>query len=54
MTPPNFYFMRLPSLLAAADLVPPNGAPFALDRSGVTVTVISDTRAVEIQGCPAP
>lgn len=42
------------TLTAAADLVPPNGAPFALDRSGVTVTVISETRAVEIQGCPAP
>lgn len=42
------------TLTAAADLVPPNGAPFALDRSTVTVTVISDTRAVEIKGCPAP
>lgn len=42
------------TLIAAADLVPPDGAPFALDRSGVTVTVISDTRAVEIRGCPAP
>lgn len=42
------------TLTAAADLVPPNGAPFALDRSSVTVTVISDTRAVEIKGCPAP
>lgn len=42
------------TLTAAADLVPPTGAPFALDRSGVTVTVISDSRAVEIKGCPAP
>jgi len=42
------------TLTAAADLVPPDGAPFALDRSTVTVTVISDTRAVEIRGCPAP
>jgi DsbC/DsbD-like thiol-disulfide interchange protein len=42
------------TLTAAAELVPPNGAPFALDRSGVTVTVISDSRAVEIRGCPAP
>lgn len=41
-------------LTAVADLVPPDAAPFALDRSGVTVTVISDTGAVEITGCPAP
>ena len=42
------------TLTAAAELVPPQGAPFALDRSTVTVTVISDNRAVEIHGCPAP
>lgn len=42
------------TLTAAAEMVPPQGAPFALDRSGVTVTVISDARAVEIRGCPAP
>lgn len=42
------------TLTAAADMVPPQGAPFALDRSAVTVTVISETRAVEIRGCPAP
>ena len=42
------------TLTAAAELVPPDGAPFALDRSAVTVTVISDSRAVEIRGCPAP
>jgi hypothetical protein len=35
-------------------MVPPQGAPFALDRSGVTLTVISEDRAVEIKGCPAP
>lgn len=42
------------TLVAASDMVPPNGAPFALDRSGVTLTVISADRAVEIRGCPAP
>lgn len=42
------------TLTASAEMVPPNGAPFALDRSAVTVTVISDSRAVEIRGCPAP
>lgn len=41
-------------LTAVADLVPPSASPFALDRSGVTVTVISDRGAVEIRGCPAP
>jgi DsbC/DsbD-like thiol-disulfide interchange protein len=41
-------------LTAVADMVPPDGAPFALDRSAVTLTVIADNRAVEIRGCPAP
>lgn len=41
-------------LTSAADLVASNGAPFALDRSGVTVTVLGDGPAVEIAGCPAP
>lgn len=39
-------------LTAVADMVPPEGAPFALDRSGVVVTVIAADRAVEIKGCP--
>ncbi len=30
------------------------GQPFALDRSSVVLTVISDRGAVEIHGCPAP
>lgn len=42
------------SLTATSDFVPPDGAPFALDRSGVTVTVIAANSAVEIKGCPAP
>jgi DsbC/DsbD-like thiol-disulfide interchange protein len=42
------------TLIASAEMVPPQGTPFALDRSGVTVTVISANRAVEIRGCPAP
>lgn len=42
------------TLTAVAEMVPPQGAPFALDRSGVTLTVISEDRAVEIRGCPAP
>ena len=43
-----------PTLTASAEMVPPQGAPFALDRSAVVVTVISDDRAVEIRGCPSP
>jgi DsbC/DsbD-like thiol-disulfide interchange protein len=42
-------------LTAVVDLVPPSGAPFALDRSGIVLTVIGPAgRAVEITGCPAP
>ena len=43
-----------PLLNAQTDLVPPTGAPFALDRSGVIVTIIGQGRSVEIKGCPAP
>lgn len=42
------------TLTSVTDLVPGSGAPFALDRSGVTVTVLGEGRAVEIAGCPAP
>lgn len=41
-------------LVAITEMVPPAGEPFALNRSGVTVTVLADNRAIEIQGCPAP
>jgi len=41
-------------LKAQVDLVSPSRAPFALDRSGLTITVLADGRAVEISGCPAP
>ena len=41
-------------LVAVTEMVGPGGQPFALDRSGVTLTVISDSGAVEIRGCPAP
>ena len=42
------------SLVAVTELVGPSGAPFALDRSALVMTVISDRGAVEIHGCPAP
>ena len=42
------------ALIAVTELVPPEGAPFALDRSGVTVTILSGGGAIEVRGCPAP
>ena len=41
-------------LVAITELVPPAGEPFALDRSGVTVTILAAGGAVEVKGCPAP
>ncbi len=41
-------------LTAVTELVTGAGAPFALDRSGVTVTVLRGNGSVEIAGCPAP
>jgi len=41
-------------LVSTTDLVPPNGAPFALDRSGITMTILAAGGAVEVRGCPAP
>ncbi len=43
-------------LTLTADLVPASGAPFALDRSGITLTLLGTDAgggAVEIRGCPA-
>jgi DsbC/DsbD-like thiol-disulfide interchange protein len=41
-------------LVSVTELVPPEGAPFALDRSAVTITILAAGKAVEIRGCPAP
>jgi DsbC/DsbD-like thiol-disulfide interchange protein len=41
------------ALTATADLVPPQGAPFALDRSSLRFTVLADGRAAELHGCGA-
>lgn len=43
-----------PMLISQTDLVPSAGAPYALDRSGLTMTVLADGHGVELQGCPAP
>jgi len=42
------------TLTAVTDLVPSSGAPFALDRSQLRVTVVGANGAVEMMGCPAP
>jgi DsbC/DsbD-like thiol-disulfide interchange protein len=41
-------------LVSMTELVPPNGAPFALDRSGITMTILAAGSAIEVKGCPAP
>ena len=38
-------------LVAVADMVPPSGAPFALDRSSVRITILAGGRALNIEGC---
>jgi DsbC/DsbD-like thiol-disulfide interchange protein len=42
------------ALTASADLVPPGGQPFVLDRSKLVLTVLAAGHSVEIHGCPAP
>lgn len=41
-------------LVAMTELVPPSGAPFALDRSEVTMTILAAGGAIEVKGCPDP
>ena len=38
-------------LLATAEMVPPNGRPFAVDRSEIRITVLAGERGVDIRGC---
>ncbi len=40
-------------LVAEADLVPPEGAPFALDRSALRFTVLGARGAADLRGCRA-
>lgn len=42
------------TLTAVTDMVAPTGAPFALARSDIRITVIGKNKSVEISGCPAP
>ena len=41
-------------LVSMTELVPPSGAPFALDRSEITMTILTSGGAVEVKGCPSP
>lgn len=40
-------------LRATVDMVHPSGAPFAVDRSGMRITVFGAERAIDLQGCSA-
>jgi DsbC/DsbD-like thiol-disulfide interchange protein len=40
------------ALVAAADMVPPDGKPFDVAGDDVRLTVLADGRAVDIRGCP--
>jgi DsbC/DsbD-like thiol-disulfide interchange protein len=42
------------TLTSVAEMVAATGAPFALDRSSLRLTVLGGARAVQIEGCPAP
>ena len=41
-------------LISVTEMVADSGQPFALDRSGVKVSVLGAGKSVEISGCPAP
>jgi DsbC/DsbD-like thiol-disulfide interchange protein len=38
-------------LHATAEMVPPNGRPFAIDRSAIRITVLAGETGVDIRGC---
>lgn len=39
------------AVTVTSELVPPNGQPFAMDRSDVRITLLTPGQAVDIQGC---
>ena len=41
------------TLQSTVDLVHPSGQPFAMDRSGVRITVLGTDQALDIRGCIA-
>ena len=42
------------TLTAVTEMVAPTGVPFALERAKIRLTILGNTRSVEILGCPAP
>lgn len=52
MSPP-IYERQAQNVTATADLVPPQGLPFMLDRSDLRITFIGAQQAVEWTGCEA-
>ena len=41
------------TLQSTVDMVHPSGQPFAMDRSGVRITVLGTDQAIDIRGCSA-
>ncbi|WP_037316592.1 protein-disulfide reductase DsbD domain-containing protein [Ruegeria halocynthiae] len=41
------------TLIATSEVINASGGPFALDRSGIRITVLGTNHAVDIQGCSA-
>jgi hypothetical protein len=41
------------TLIARSEVISASGAPFALDRSEIRITVLGANHAVDIQGCSA-
>jgi DsbC/DsbD-like thiol-disulfide interchange protein len=41
------------TLQSTVDMVHPSGQPFAMDRSGVRITVLGTDQAIDIRGCTA-
>ena len=41
------------TLTVTSDFVPPNAAPFIMNRSDIRITILGDNRAIDVQGCLA-
>lgn len=52
MSPP-IYERQAQNVTATADLVPPQGLPFMLERSDLRITFIGAEQAIEVMGCEA-
>ncbi|MDA0900715.1 MAG: hypothetical protein O2824_00930, partial [Proteobacteria bacterium] len=52
ISPPAFH-RNAGQITATADLVPPQGLPFSMERSDLRITLLGSHRAIEIEGCVA-